>query len=367
MAGKRGNGEGSLYQRQDGTWCAQVRIDGRRPTVYGRTRKEVQDKLLQLRAEAKEGILPPPEQLTVARHLERWLEDVVRHSVKPRTHRSYSDAARLYLTPAIGTIKLTKLQPGDLQKLYSELLARGLSPSTVRGAHATIHAALEQAVAWNYVGRNVASIAKAPKVRRKEVKALSLEEVHQLLKVAGDTRWDALLTLAIATGARQGELLGLKWADCDLCRGTVQLRRQLGRDKTFADTKTGRSRQIDLPTSAVDALRRHRVKQAAERLAAGPEWNDNDLLFCTHGGKPLSWRNVTREYKILLKRAGLPDIPHHALRHTNASLLLLQGVHPKVVQERLGHSDVGITLNIYSHVTPSMGREAAERLNALLA
>ena len=189
-----------------------------------------------------------------------------------------------------------------------------------------------------------------------------------MLVAAAPGRWSALMTLALATGMRQGELLGVKWSDLDLDAGLARVRRQLGRDGALAETKTGKGRRvIDIPASTVAVLREHKRKQNEERLLLGPEWQDQGLVFCTHQGKPLNWRNVTREYKALLKRASLQDLPFHALRHTAATLLLLQGVHPKVVQERLGHATIAMTLDTYSHLIPSMGRDAADQLDALLA
>ena len=368
MSTRRGNGEGTIYQLPDGRWRAQATIAGKRTGVYGRTRREAQQKLRQLLGAAERGLLPPAEKLTLARHVERWLEDVVRHTRKPRTYRSYSDSARLYILPALGAAKLTQLQPNHVQQLYADLLDRGLSAKTVKIVHSALHCALDQAVEWNLAPRNVAALARPPRVRRKEIEHLDAEQARRLQAVADETRWAALVAVALATGMRQGELLGLTWADVDFEQGVVRVRRQLGRDGQLAEVKNDRHRRsIDLPASTVAALREHRARQNDARLLLGPEWEHHDLVFCTHRGKPLGWRNVTREFKRLLVKAGLPDVAFHALRHTNATLLLLQGVHPKIVAERLGHSTVSMTMDVYSHVLPRMGREAAAKLDALLA
>lgn len=368
MARKRANGEGSFQQLPSGSWRAQATINGRRVSVTGKTNKEAQGKLRKLLADADRGLQPPTEHPTVAQHLDRWLADVVEHSRRPRTVRNYRDTARLYIVPNLGLVKITQLQPSQVQGLYATMRKAGLSPKTIRIAHGVLHCALEQAVAWNLVPRNVAALAEPPRVIRKEIAILQPEQAKALLALAAETRWHALFALALATGMRQGELLGTTWADVDLDAGLVRVRRQLGRDGQLAETKSGNgNRVIDLPASTVTALREHRRRQNEERLLVGPQWEQRDLLFCTHRGRPLGWRFVSRTFKALLTRADLPDVPFHALRHTAATLLLLQGIHPKMVQERLGHASISMTLDIYSHLIPGMGRAAADRLDALLA
>jgi integrase len=367
-SGRRGNGEGSIYQRDDGTWRGQALIAGKRHSVSGKTRKEVQTKLRQLQGDADHGLLAPSEKVTVAQHFERWLRDEVKHTRKPRTFDSYSDSARLYILPLVGTVRLAQLHPAHVQRIHSAMLDRGLSAKTVRIAHSALHAALEQAVAWNLAPRNVAALVKAPRIKRREVQAFDAEQARRLQAVANETRWAALIATALATGMREGELLGLTWGDIDMEASVVRVRRQLGRDGLPAELKNDKHRRsIDVPASTSAILREHKRRQNEERLLVGPQWQDQGLVFCTHQGKPLGWRNVTREYKRLLIRAGVPDYPFHSLRHTNATLLLVQGVHPKVVQERLGHANLGMTLDIYSHVLPRLGQEAPAKLDALLA
>ncbi len=367
MAGKRGHGEGSIYQRDDGRWCGQAVVGGKRRYVYGKTRRDVQAALRKLLVEGEQGLLPAPGRVTLRAYLERWLEDVVKTGVRRRTYDSYRDLTRLYVLPKLGDVKLGKLQPAHLQQLYGDLLRKGLAPKTVKNVHSVLHRGLAQAVQWGLVPRNVAEIARAPKVERPEIAVLGPEEVGRLLDAAEGTRWEALLTVAIATGMRQGELLGLKWADLDLDAGLLHVRRQLGRDKSFAAPKTGHGRRrVDLPALAIRALRHQRARQDEERRLLGSEYEEEDLVFCSHRGRPLGWRNVSRAFKALLRQAGVADVPFHALRHTAASLLFLRNVHPKVVQERLGHSQISITLDIYGHLFPSMGKEAADKLEDLL-
>jgi len=368
VAGKKANGEGAIAQLENGRWRVRVMIDGKRHSANTATRKEAQAKYREFHGNADKGLLPASEKLTLSQHIERWLSDVVQPSVRSRTHKGYSDVARRLILPTLGKMKLTQIQPNHVQQLYGQLTASGLAPQSVRNVHAVLRRALGQAVDWNLVPRNVAALAKPPRVARREVEVLSPDEVRTLIAAVRGDRWEALIATALATGMRQGELLGLKWADVDLTRRVLHVQRQLQRDGTFEEPKTTKGRRtIDLPASCVAILKEHRRQQTEERLLVGPEWQHDDLIFCTHQGKPLSQRNVLRAYKLVLSRASLPDVSFHALRHTAATLLLLQGVHPKVVQERLGHSNISMTLDIYSHLIPSMGRAAADQLDALLA
>lgn len=368
MAGKRGNGEGSIHQLPSGKWRAQATINGQRAGVVAKTHKEAQEQLRKLLSDADKGLMPPAERLTLAVHIERWLADVVAHSVRTSTRKNYGDLTRLYVLPTLGKIKLTQLQPAHVQQLYGALIDQGRAPKTVRNVHAALRRALKQAVDWNLCPRNVAALVQPPRVPRKEVEVLTAEEVRTLLTTVRGDRWEALLATALATGMRFGELLGLRWGDVDLTGRTVHVQRQLQRDGTYTEPKTAKGRRtIDLPATCVATLKEHKRQQNEERLLVGPEWQHNDLVFCTHQGKPLAQRNVFRAFKLILDRAALPDVSFHALRHTAATLLLLQGVHPKVVQERLGHSNISMTLDTYSHLIPSMGRAAADQLDALFA
>ncbi len=214
----------------------------------------------------------------------------------------------------------------------------------------------------------MATLVEAPCLRREEVVALTPEQVQALLTAMPGGRWEPLITVALATGVRIGEVLGLKWGGVDLAAGAIRVQRQLGQDGTFSEPKSAKGRRtIDLPTSCVAVLKEHKRQQNGARLLVGPDWQHHDFVFCTHAGRPLSQRNVLRAFKFLLRRGGLPDVPFHPLCHTHATLLLAQNVHPKVVQERLGHATIAMTLDIYSAYIPSMGRVAADKLDALLA
>lgn len=278
---------------------------------------------------------------------------------------------RLYLTPELGRVRLGQLTPAHVQRLYAGLLGRGLSPSTVRRVHAALHRALGQAVRWRLATSNVADLVDPPQPVRKEMVALTPVHVRLLLEAATGERLEALFAVAVTAGLRRGELLALRWSDVDLDDGFVRvvgsLARARGKGVAITNPKTPRSRRrVELTATAVDALQRHRAVQAAERLAAGPWWKTGDLVFTNHQGGFLAVKDVYAAYHRVLDRAGLPRVRFHDLRHTAATLMLSRGVHPKVASEMLGHSTIAITLDLYSHVTETMQREAARVVDALL-
>ncbi len=356
----------NVTKRSDGRWMGRAVIDGKRRVVYAPTQREAEQKLRALLSDADKGLTQPTETRTLSVHLDRWLEDIVRPRVKPSTYRSYALLARLYIKPALGSVRLTKLQPGDLQALYGAMSARGLSASTVSRVHAVMRSSLRHALDTGLVHRNVSQAAHPPTVRHDEMQALDRDQARSLLLAAKGTRHEALLTLALATGMRQGELLGLNWSDVDLEAGILRVARQLGTDGQFTEPKTRQSRRtISLPASTVTALREHRTRQLETRLIQGASWEDRGLVFCTYTGRPLGYRNVTRDYKALLQRAGLPEIRFHDLRHTAASLMLT-GRPLHEVSRVLGHASITLTANTYRHVLPGEGAAAAAHMESLL-
>ena len=206
---KRANGEGSITKMANGRYRVRVTIAGKRHSVYTASHREAQATLRQLLGDADRGLLPPAEKLTLAEHIERWLEDVARHSVRPRTLKNYRDLTRLYVLPTLGHVKLMQLQPGHVQQLYGALIDRGLAPKTVRNVHAVLRRALKQAVDWNLTPRNVATLVEAPRVRREEVVVLAPQESRRLQAAARGGRWEALIRLALASGMRICEVLVL--------------------------------------------------------------------------------------------------------------------------------------------------------------
>jgi len=373
---KRGQGEGSIFQRKDGAWVAQVDRgwqNGRRvrETLYAKTRADARAKLTAALKAKRDGLPIFDERRTVAAFLSEWLT-AKRASVRPSTWRRYEASVRLHLLPNIGHLRLTQLGPADLQALYADRLAAGLSAMTVRHIHALLHEALGRAEAWGFASRNVARLVQPPRAARHEMSALRPDQARLLIETAHGDRLEALYVLALTTGMREGELLALRWSDVDLDGASIQVRASLQRTDAgydFAETKTARSRrQISLTRTAIDALRRHRAGQAADRLRVGASWEDMNLVFPNETGRPLDPSNLLRRgFYPLLARAGLPRVRFHDLRHTAASLMLGRGVHPKIVSEMLGHSQIAVTLDLYSHVTPTMQREAATALDMLLS
>jgi integrase len=374
---RRGHGEGSIYQRSDGRWAASISLeDGKRKTFYGKTRREVQEQLKTALHEQQKGLLVTGPQQKVGQFLTHWLENVHKQSIRSRTYERYEEIVRLHLVPGIGHHQLQKLSPQHLQSFYTKKLEEGLSTTTVISFHNVLHKALETAVRWNLLPRNICDLVSPPRRKRFEIQPLGIEQVQQLLAAARDHRLEALFILALASGLRRGELIGLKWQDINFLTGTLQVRRILtrvpsklpGKGYVEAEPKTEKGRRsILLPPFVIEALKQHRVKQLASKLKAGSAWQDHDYVFCTSIGTHLNpTRDVLDQLKALLKKAGLPDIRFHDLRHSSATMLLGMGVHPKIVQEILGHSQISMTMDTYSHVLPTMQREAMSKMNAAL-
>lgn len=266
---------------------------------------------------------------------------------------------------------LAKLSPQEVQALQNDLLATGKAPRTVINVRNTLSGALDQALRWGLIARNPVTLVDPPRVPDDgEWLPMDEEQAAMLLDAIHGDRLEALYTVALALGLRRGEALGLRWEDVDLDRAELHVRRSLQRAEghlQFLELKTRKSRRtVDLPGTAVQALREHRERQAFERRAAGLLWQDQSLVFTSTLGTPMEPRNATRSFQLLLKRTGLPHLRFHDLRHACATLLLVQGVELKVVQEVLGHSSIMTTGNIYAHVLPRLKRDAAERMDGFL-
>lgn len=369
---RRANGEGSVRQRKDGRWEAIVTMrDGHRHSVYAKTQRAVlvaRDEAIRTR---ESGLPQASARLTVEQFLTRWLASRA-STVRASTARRYGQLVRVHIVPRIGRVPVTRLAPAHLEGLYASMLSSGSAPMTVRHVHALLHSALKQAVRTDSAVRNVATMVDPPRSSRREMKTLSESETRVLLQAAAGEPLEALYALAVTTGMRQGELLGLRWSDVDLEQGRIHVQRSLQRTPSgpvLAETKTAASRRnVSLTQAAGIALRKHRARQVEERLRAGPGWHDDDLVFANEVGRPLDASNVVqRSFRHILRRSGVPRIRFHDLRHTAATLLLGRNIHPKVVSEQLGHAQIAITLDLYSHVIPSMRSEAAAALDAVLA
>jgi integrase len=363
---RRGHGEGSIYQRKDGRWAASITLENRkRKTFYGKTRKEVQEQLKIALHEQQQGTLATGAKQTMKQFLEQWIEEVHRPAVKESSYATYRFWLDKHILPALGHISLQKLTPQHIQSFYTRLLKGGISARSIRSVHALLHKALEHAVRWRLVGRNICKDVSMPRPARHEVQPLTKEQAHKLLEVAKGHGLEALITVAVTTGMRRGELFALHWQDVDFDDRSIQVQRTVSRVPKVGyveyEPKTQRSRRkVVFPPFVLEVLKRHRAQQLEMRLKASA-WEDRDLVFCnTHGGYLHPTHSVV-EFQKLLAAAGLPKIRFHDLRHSAATILLSMGVHPKVVQELLGHSQIGMTMDTYSHILPSMQRDAMDK------
>jgi len=369
MAKKRGQNEGSISLRKDGTYQAQITIESKRKTKYFKTRKEAQEWITDSLYKAQNGLFNSGSQTVLSDYLEVWLI-ASKASVRPKTYMQYRQIVEQHINPLLGKIKLNNLKPEMIQVAYNKETDSGSGIRTVRLIHSVLHCALNYAVETGLLYRNPSAFVKRPKLKKIEMKVLDENQARTLLISAKGNRLEALYKLELTTGLRQGEILGLKWSDLDWETHQLNIQRQLQRISgvglMFTEPKsTAGRRMILLGSDTIASLKAHSSRQYLERSFIGESWQENDLIFPCSKGSPLDPRNLFRQFKLLLKKANLPDIRFHDLRHTAATLMLKQGVSVKVVQERLGHADASMTLNVYSHVTPGMQKEAAEKMDEI--
>jgi integrase len=345
----------------------------RQKLLTARTKREVEEKATQYYASIATGGFAEADasKLTVAKYLARWLEYVEKNG-RQSTHQRYSDLIRLHIMPLIGNVQLSRLTPLHVQDLYSNRLAMGKATATVELIHCVLHRALKQAVRWGLLIRNVTELVDAPTRVTPEYTTWNEHQAAMFLQMADGHQFAALWRLALLTGLRRGELLGLKWADLDLAQGKLTVKRSLSRGRggsyTFGAPKTAQGkRTLDIQRSVVASLQSHRKRQLEARLKFGEEYRaDLDIVFADAIGEPLHPNTLTYQFKRLCIKAGVPSIRIHDLRHSAATLMIAQGISPDVVQKRLGHSDVALTLRIYTHASPQVQRDAADRLEALI-
>ena len=377
MARKKqnGNGQGTVYPRKNkqgkviGYRGSYFAPDGKRRYVFAKKRSDAERALRQAMTDAERGLVFEPGTVTVEGYLDRWLADSVKGTVRRSTFAQYESVVNRHIAPALGRLKLKSLTPAHVRALYRNKLDSGLAPRTVQYIHVTLHKALKQAVMDGLIPRNVTEAVKAPQAHKKEVRPLDTTQIKALLSAARGGRLEALYVLAIHTGLRRSEILGLKWTDVDLETGILSVQRSLDTDGTFNPPKRNKSRRtVKLTGRAAEALKGHRARQNEERLRLGSLWEDHDLVFPNRVGKPMNADNLYhREFKPLLKKAELSGFTFHSLRHTSATLLLSKNVNPKIVQEMLGHATISQTMDTYSHVMPGMGDVAAIALQEALS
>ncbi len=408
MAKRRANGEGTITKRTDGRYHAAAyvyRPDGTRVRkfVYGKTREDVGNKLIELQEKTRQGIPAATSAMAFGDFLTYWLAAIAPNRLKPATLNSYEGLSRLYIKPALGKKKLNRLSPTDIRLFLAAFKGgclcclRGVdaarakddrtccavnkccrrrpSARTVQYVHAVLRSALQQAVREELIARNVARIVETPTVEPQEVQPLDAAEARILLKTARNHRLYALWLLLISTGLRRGEALALTWSDIDLAAGQLRVRRNLQRIKRellFGTPKTARSlRTVSLPKRCVDALIAHKAQQDEERKVADSKWQPvpdqpNGLVFTTATGRATDPRSLNRMLTILCRNAKVRRVRVHDLRHTCASLLLAQGVDARTIMETLGHSTITMTLDTYAHVMQTTLKAAADRMEDAL-
>lgn len=368
--------------RQGTTWQYVVDLgfdgNGRRRQYRRRgfpSKKAAQQAMLEAQSLQLRGELANPGRRSLEDYLTQWL-DAVQASLEPAAWTNYRNCLHLYVVPRVGGVQLGLLTPLTLSSLYAELLrsggrkGRALSPTTVRLVHGVLRKALNDAVQWGLLGTNPALRASVPKRRRVQLRVWSPEEAASCVAAVGDDRLAACWLLALTAGLRRGELAGLRWEDVDLERAALRVAVQRTTDSDYnvvsKEPKASSRRGIALAEQMVAVLRRHRILQAQESLAAGPAWQDSGLVFVDELGRGYHPQRITDLFHEAAATAGLPRIRLYDLRHTSATLALVAGVHPKIVQERLGHASIGMTLDIYSHVLAGMQHDAAAQVERLL-
>ena len=370
---KRAAGEGTLRQRPDGRW--EWRTPPSFPvkkSLYAWRQEDVLKKRDEFLKDFERGLNLDARKLTVGEYLDLWLEDAVEGSVWYTTYKDHERNVRLHLKSAIGRVLLKDLTRMHVQRLLNAKTKEGYSPRTVRYIQTTLSKALTQAVEWELVPKNVASRAKLPKQQRMKRETLSAQNVGAFFSAASEDRFGALYVLAVTSGLRPGELLALKWEDVDVEAGALSVRRSVSEDEggpvIREETKTSPGRRLELLPVAVEALKRHRLRQNEERLRCRGLWRELGLVFPSTIGTIMRRNNLhRRSYKPLLKKAGLPGIRLYDLRHTFATLMFENREQLKLVSEMLGHASIKQTADTYTHVSPTMHREAAMRLNDFLS
>lgn len=374
---RRARGEGSVFKRSDGRWAGELVLgwrDGRRVRkfVYGRSQTEALRKLKAAQRAQDDGLPQPSERATVGGFLRAWIEDSATVRLRPSTLQSYNSIAAGHLIPAFEKTRLAKLTPADVEHYVASKSRAGLSGYSVRNHVALLRKALNDAVRWGLVPRNVAAGVKPPRLREAKSRPWVQAEAQQFLAYIQSDRLEALFALALGLGLRQSELLGLTHAAVDLNRRRLQVRAQLRRHHGgfwLEEPKTPRSRRtMSLELPLVDAIRRQRVVQKEEQLLAGPLWRGNelDLVFTTELGGPISAATLSRRFHALCAEAGLRQVRFHDCRHTYGSLLAEKGVPMRTAMDLMGHTQISTTAQVYQHVSEESMQDAAARVAGAL-
>jgi integrase len=371
--------KGHIRERSPGRWA--IIIDTRDPAgarkrkwhSFKGTKREAQKECARLITEHEAGTGIDPSRETVAVFLDRWIEHMGGQQVSPRTLERYAEICRKNIVPQIGSIPLRKLQPADISQAYARALISGrrsgqggLSPRTVAHMHRVLREALKEAVNWRLLARNPTDGVKPPKVERREMSVLNADATVELIEAARGYSIFVPILLGVLCGLRRGEIAALRWRSVDLDAGTLSVVASVEQTRAGTrekETKSGRARSVALPAMLIEELRRHRAQQAEELLQLGIRVSSDSHVVAQADGSSLQPNSLTHAFTTFLADRGVRRVRLHDLRHSHATHLLAAGVHPKVASERLGHSKVGITLDLYSHVLPGMQAEAAASVN----
>jgi integrase len=373
---------GHLRERSPGHWA--IVFDTRDPATGKRKRRwhsfagskrQAQVECARLLTEQKAGTAVDPSRMTVATFLERWIEHM-QGQVSPRSHERYAEIARKNLMPLLGGLTLTKLQPAQISAAYARALTSGhrkgkggLSPRTVTHLHRVLREALQQAVRWQLLIRNPADLVKPPRVERGQMQTLDAEGTVELIEAARGTNMAVPIMLGVLCGLRRGEVVALRWRHVDLDHGQLSVvasAEQTDQGVREKETKSGKARNVALSPMIMDELRSHRLKQAEWMLQLGVRIDQDHHVITREDGRPLQPRSLTHAFVKFVQRHNLQRVRLHDLRHSHATHMLAAGVHPKIAQERLGHSSVSVTIDLYSHVLPGMQAEAVSRVDAAM-
>jgi integrase len=374
--------KGHIRERSPGHWA--IILDIRDPLTgqrkrrwhsYKGTKRQAQIECARLISELSGGTYIDPSRTTLAAFLDRWIEHM-RGQVSPRSHETYADIVHHRIVPLLGGTTLTKLQPAHISEAYAKALASGrrkstggLSARTVTQVHRVLRQALQQAVQWQMLVRNPTDFVRPPKVERQQMSVYNADTTAQLIETARPLSIFIPVLLGVLCGLRRGEITALRWRCIDLETGQLSVVASTEQTKAGCrekETKSGRCRTVALPTMLVEELRRHRIQQAQELLKTGVRVTANHHVVMRADGSPLQPVGLTHAFTAFLASCGLKRVRLHDLRHSHATHMLLAGIHPKIASERLGHSKVAITLDLYSHVLPGMQSEAADRIDDIM-
>lgn len=378
---KNAKGSGTIRKRSDGRWEARYTtgIDSKtgkqiQKSVYGKTQKEVRQKLTEVTAEIDSGTYLEQTKDTVGEWLDTWLKTYALYSVKSYTYDAYERSCNIHIKPALGRIRLSALTAPQIQQFYNSLITeKKLSPKTVKNIHGVLHRALGQAVKLGMIRSNSTNLCDLPKVRRKEIYPMEQEEITAFLKAVEGCKYELVYLVTLFTGMRQGEILGLTWDCVDFQHNALYVNKQLqktqkvGGQYVLAPTKSGRSRMITVAPSVMDLLKKQKSQQAQMRLLVGQDWkNPWDLVFTNEFGGNLSHFTVYKTFKEIVRSIGLEQERFHDLRHSYAVVSLESGDDIKTVQTNLGHATASFTLDVYGHVSQKMRQQSADRMEQFI-